>query len=464
MKTILVTTYYNDRIKERDSEYQTCIRANIKNKEIDSVVILVEKGTVLPFNHPKLIWEWQEKRPTYNDFFNIANKYKYGLSIIANTDIYFDEYNIALVKVAIKENECYALSRWDVQLGGDSTHHCSRDSQDVWIFKGKIRNIQGGFYCGVCGCDNRIAHEISEAGYDVINPSKTIKSYHLHITGVRNYRRVESEVVPKPYKLITPTYLGEKLRTDISIDVKGNIVKSNIDYVEVKLTEFDYSKQKAQMEHLLKEGNIPKSHLLTICIPTVHARKNKYKELYHELMRQMIKHRLTGKIQIKELTDDGYAPIGWKRNKLNIECGGHYVAHFDDDDFPHEDYCIDLINAIEKNYGVDLITFDLELTTNGERPERMYYHHRFTQNQQFEDADTKVLYRERMPSHINVIRREKALEHAFLVYNKNGAKNRKERGDNGSDVHYSLDMVRDKTLQTFVHIDKVLYYYKYTNK
>jgi hypothetical protein len=400
----------------------------------------------------------------FSSFINIANKYKYGLNIIANTDIYFDEYNIGLIKASITDNECYALSRWDIQLGGDSVHHCSRDSQDVWIFKGSIRNIKSDFQLGRAGIDNRIAHEISEAGYEVINPSKTIKSYHLHITGIRNYRRVESETIPKPYKLIQPTYLGEKIRTDVQIDVSGNIIKKDIPYGEAKLTEFDYSKQKSQMESLLKEGNIPKSHLLTICIPTIHARKKEFNNLYRELMRQMITYKLTGKIQIKELLDDGYAPIGWKRNKLNIECGGHYVVHFDDDDFPHEDYCKDLITAIESNYGVDLITFDLELTKNGQFPERMYYHHRFTQNAQFEHGDTKVLFRERMPSHINVIRREKALEHAFLVFNKGGAKTRKERGDNGSDVHYSLDMVRDKTLQTFHHIDKVLYYYKFSNK
>ena len=464
MKTLLVTTYYNDRVKERDSELLTCIRSNISNKAIDSVVVLVEKGTTLPFNHPKVIWEWTETRPTYNDFFNTANKYNYGLSVIANTDIYFDDYNLGIVKASIKENECYALSRWDIQLGGDSIHHASRDSQDVWIFKGKIKNINGFSKIGVCGCDNRIAHEISEVGYDVINPSKTIKSYHLHITGVRNYRRVEGEVIPKPYKLIQPTYLGERLRTDVTIDVRGEVVKKEIEYTEAKLTEFDYSKQKKQMEDMLREGNIPKSFLLTICIPTMHSRKKEFNALRSEFMRQLIKHKLTHKIQIKELLDDGYAPIGWKRNKLNIECNGHYVVHFDDDDFPHEDYCIDLIKAIESNYGVDVITFNVELTTNGERPEIMYYNHKFTSNHRFEDADKKVFYRERMPSHLNAIRREKAIEHAFLVYNKKDAKNRKDRADNGSDVHYSLDMVRDKTLKTSVHIDKSLYNYKYKNK
>ena len=36
--------------------------------------------------------------------------------------------------------------------------------------------------------------------------------------------------------------------------------------------------------------------------------------------------------------------------------------------------------------------------------------------------------------------------------------------DNGSDVQYSLDMVRDNVLQSDVHIDKVLYYYLYKHK
>ncbi|MGV8130703.1 MAG: hypothetical protein ACP5N7_01210 [Candidatus Pacearchaeota archaeon] len=464
MKTLLVTTYYNDRVKERDAEYITCIQNNIKNKAIDTIVILVEKGTFLPLNHPKVIWEWVDERPKFSSFVNSANKYKYGLSIISNTDICFDEYSIGLIKASIKENECYALSRWDIQLNGDVIHYNHRDSQDTWVFKGEIKKFNSDFFIGKCGIDNRIAHEISIAGYNVINPSKTIRSYHLHITGVRNYRRIESEVIKPPYKLIQPTYLGENLISDVSIDSNGNITKRPIVYHEVKLTEFDYAKQKKQMEDMLKEGNIPKSFLLTICIPTMHSRKKEYNELRNELMRQMIKHGLTSKIQIKDLLDDGYAPIGWKRNKLNIECNGHYVAHFDDDDFPHEDYCKDLIDAIESNYGIDLITFNVELTINGERPEKMYYHHKFTNNEKFVDGDTGVGYRNMMPSHLNVIKREKALEHAFLVYNKKDAKNRKERADNGSDVHYSFDMVRDKTLETFVHIDKVLYYYKYKNK
>jgi hypothetical protein len=462
MKATLITTFYNEKVTERMNELLHCLRANIACKEIERVIILAEEGTDKIINHPKLLWIFQKTRPTYTDFFKTINNIGSEIKIIANTDIYFDDYNINLIKASILSNQCYALSRWDEQIKGGHIHYAHLDSQDAWIFRGTIRNIYGDFCTGKCGCDNRIAHEIAEAGYDVINPSKTIKSYHLHITGIRNYTRTEGEVVPKPYKLIPCTYLGEMQKTSFTVDYSGATVKSPIGIEEVEETEFDYAEQRGKADAMLIEKNIPNKYLLSIVVPSMHSRAKQFRELYTNLTKQISKNRLGSKVEILDEIDNGYAPIGWKRNKLVMECSGHYVAHFDDDDTPSEDYVTSLVDAIESNYGVDVITFDGEVNYNGENKEMLYFNRKYKENHMYSKDGKK--WRERMPCHLNAIRRECALDNSFHVINKKNARNRKERNDSGSDVHYSLDMVNKNTLKTDFHIDKTLYYYNYNPK
>ena len=459
MKTLLVTTYYKDKVKERDDEFITCLRANADNKEIDNIIVLVDKGTEFPFEHYKITWRYVDKRPTYNSFFDIANTVRYGISIIANTDIYFDDYNIGLIKSSIKKDECYALSRWDVQTKGDSIHYNHRDSQDAWIFKGEIRGVHGDFFIGKPGCDNRIAHEISEAGYTVINPSKTIKSFHLHISGIRNYKRVEAEVIPPPYKLVSPTYLGERYEAELSIGLNGSVIDRSIIKIIPKLTEFSIEQQRKQASELLKKGKISKSFLLTVCIPSMHSRKKKLASLKDKLVQQMVFHGLTSKVQIKTEVDDGYAPIGWKRNKLNIECDGAYVIHLDCDDDIHPHYLPLLVKIIEENMGVDVITFNGSVSIDGGERVDMLFNITNTKNSIIKRNGKDV--RLRMPCHLNAIRRERAIENLFPIKMVEGAKNRAERNDFGSDVEYSIAMVKNNTLKTNVHIDEILYLYNY---
>lgn len=462
MKTVLVTTYYNEKVKERNDELLTCIRANVSNKNIERILILIEEDTIIPFKHSKIVWMKQNSRPVFGDFIKAANDYPQDIKIIANTDIYFDEYNIGLICASLKDGQCFALSRWDIQLSGDYIHHASRDSQDSWIFKGKIKDMNANFLTGKAGIDNRMAYEIEQAGYEVLNPSRSIYSFHLHITGIRNYTRKEGEVIDKPYKLVPPTYIGERMRTDMKIDKYGNEIKVPIEYKETHLTEFSYDKQKKQMSDMLSEGNVPKRFLLSICIPSLRSRRELYKELRTELLRQISKYRLASKVEILDEIDNGYAPIGWKRNLLNIRSKAHYVAHLDDDDKISEDYLYELVKAIEGNFGVDVVTFNAIVTYNGAKESLMLFNRKYKTNHEFEGENG--YYWERMPCHLNAIRRECALEHAFHVINKKGANNRRERSDNGSDVHYSLDMVRDETLKSDYHIDKVLYYYLYKTK
>jgi len=199
----LFTTYYRDKNVERDCENRDALFANIANRRIDGVWIMSEVEP--PY---KDIWSPIPHRPTFQDFFNKANevveiwKDETVYSIICNTDIYFKDLDLS----QLGENECWALTRWDIQESGRARFLNRPDSQDAWIFKGKIKKGNYNFCNGIMGCDNRLAHELEVAGYKVRNVSLDVKAYHLHLTGVRNYKETDKKV-PPPYKTLWPEFI-----------------------------------------------------------------------------------------------------------------------------------------------------------------------------------------------------------------------------------------------------------------
>ena len=193
----LVVARYHEQNKERKIELETCFSLNLKNEIFTRIILLCEKGIDYP-QTDRLAVIKLNKRPSFNDYFQIANSYEAEFTVIANSDIFFDN-TLNLIK-NMYANQCYALSRWDVLANGATKHHDTPDSQDCWIFKRRIRNIRGGFYPGIAGCDNRLAYEIHSVGYDITNPSQTIRAYHLHKTNIRHYN--PNNRVPKPYRLL----------------------------------------------------------------------------------------------------------------------------------------------------------------------------------------------------------------------------------------------------------------------
>jgi hypothetical protein len=107
----------------------------------------------------------------------------------------------------IQENQMYALSRWDLDEDMKAKHHNTWDSQDTWIFKNSIKSGNYDIPLGIPGCDNRIAYELKEAGYEVINPSKTVKTYHYHLSNYRSYREIDR--LEGEFYCITPSGIYE---------------------------------------------------------------------------------------------------------------------------------------------------------------------------------------------------------------------------------------------------------------
>lgn len=169
---------------KRQEEYDSCEDSNGKNPNIDAIHYVFP-----PDEGPG--------RPTFNDFFRRIDwiSDEDDVNIVANSDIVFDDTAALLRRLA--PGFVLALLRWDFVNGTPKILIDRPECQDVWVFRGIPKGIDGSFQIGTPGCDNRIAYEISKAGYQVVNPARIVRTLHVHNTQVRNWTGMPA--VPKPY-------------------------------------------------------------------------------------------------------------------------------------------------------------------------------------------------------------------------------------------------------------------------
>jgi hypothetical protein len=150
-----------------------------------------------------------QKKVTFNDFFDLIGGYKSQsdedtLNVICNPDIYFNSLqpiDIFYEDLDLKRSTILALSRWYYEKYDKFVHYNREDSQDSWMIYGyhQIKlNEEISFDC--IGSDNRIAHELTNLGYRLINPSSIIKPIQLD-----NSKKTEKKkLVEPPYLYVTP--------------------------------------------------------------------------------------------------------------------------------------------------------------------------------------------------------------------------------------------------------------------
>jgi len=224
MNCNLFINYYQDKNLDRQRELEICVLSNIYNIALDSVVIMVANKDLEALNlmlnkitcglENDVVIVNFENRPTYNDYFKLTENYPNDINIISNKDVIMDAISLMNLKEWNWKNYCLSLSRWDFidsKLNqSEAVHYNQVDSQDTWIMKGAFKQLKDvNFGLGVAGCDNKIALLLSEH-YEVINPSLDIKTYHYHLTNVRNYVNVVGHAVDRikpPYLLLDPINL-----------------------------------------------------------------------------------------------------------------------------------------------------------------------------------------------------------------------------------------------------------------
>ena len=216
MRHYLLTTYYEAKNPERQAEYDFCINKN-KVADFDQIYILVENNKEKESASDKFGVEVINigRRPTFRDFFVFYSNEEFAdsINVVANTDIFF--LNMQEVDANIhrlqKGKSCFALTRYDFHLNRPSHLYDYPDSQDTWIFNGneKLLDVQNiDFTMGLAGCDNRLAYELQQVGFEVLNPSKTIKTFHYHDVPLRtNADSTGQQIVriPPPYLLLPTT-------------------------------------------------------------------------------------------------------------------------------------------------------------------------------------------------------------------------------------------------------------------
>lgn len=215
MQTNLFVNFYVDPNPERQNEIESCLTENLKT--FNQVYILVNSKDLFELetfilDYPDAVTIIKEERPFYSDYFDIINESsaENDINVIANGDIVIPAGTLFLANKRLQDGKrCLALTRWDMQADGSSRFLDREDSQDVWIFKGTVKGVKADFNISFAGSDNRIAHELTEAGYIVSNPSRTLRTFHVHLAGGNNYIDEKGEVkhfVVGPYRLLTPTF------------------------------------------------------------------------------------------------------------------------------------------------------------------------------------------------------------------------------------------------------------------
>jgi len=198
----LFTTIFSVEDKKREQEYRTAMTCNLDQSGIDEIHVFEEGESGLSPSTEKGVLRKIGTRPHYSDFFSWINELAGpdDISIIANTDIFFED-SITAVDRFLKNDECYALSRWDAQPDGSPRLFDRNDSQDAWIFRGPIQEaVYGDFPLGVPRCDNRLLHELRTGGYHVRNPAFSIRALHLHDRNESEINYEDSpDEVPRPY-------------------------------------------------------------------------------------------------------------------------------------------------------------------------------------------------------------------------------------------------------------------------
>ncbi len=225
---ILLTGFYFEPEARRRGEFLECLRRNHENKSFEGIHLWVQAPVDLeelvvanPFladRSVRLIAH--NNRLTYKLLFAYANEQLPGWKVvIANADIFFDETLKSLDPYRI-EGQLLCLSRWDVHADGDLRLFDHSASQDAWVFRAPIREFFSDFHMGVPGCDNRLAWEARQAGLELLNPAKSVRACHLHLSGVRRYG--ERDRVPGPSWPVAPGFLGPAACNNSLVQASAN--------------------------------------------------------------------------------------------------------------------------------------------------------------------------------------------------------------------------------------------------
>lgn len=212
----LLTGYYTDASEIRTNELRTALKNNVENPLINSIHLFVEDGSQDYPDDPKIVVNKTGHRMTFEEMFEYANRNLSGIVVMASADIYLDQ-SLRQIRKENLTDAIFCLSRWESDEHGNLSPTESPWSQDTYIFKVPMRKLKADWTLGRPGCDNRLVFEARKAGIRPFNPSKSIRSIHLHESKIRRYTAIDA--VEGPYNTLSPIYMDD-VRKDAPIPRK----------------------------------------------------------------------------------------------------------------------------------------------------------------------------------------------------------------------------------------------------
>jgi hypothetical protein len=279
----LITQFFKHKDYARFRELKECLAHSCANSVIDKIVLINEKDYSKDYGKmvgaSKIEQVISGKRLTYSDFLKYVkeNVPSDVFVILCNADIYFDNTLLELHKVNMND-KMLGLLRWDVEavdkMESAKLFGPRNDSQDSWIFlSNSIKSREWNyntfnFQLGQPGCDNVFAGYIMRQKFVISNPALSIKSYHLHNVGGRNYN-VNDTIRSDIYIDMVPTYLIDSKQIiipegkpdiisneNVAFEVKSSSMSNEITYCTMLEKEGRY-KWEASVENYYFQPQIP---------------------------------------------------------------------------------------------------------------------------------------------------------------------------------------------------------------
>jgi len=227
MKTNLFISPYEDSNAVRRLELEKCMRLNFQ-AGYDKIYLLIEQKdadyiqTFIAQNQfNDVIIEVVDQRPPFQKYIDKANTLgEEDINIVCNSDIYVLPEDLQMIKDLPWQkypNLFVSLARWDETAYGNFILLDRQDTSDTFIWRG--HSLVERAYCplGYPGVDHAVPFLFNEKGYKVVNPSRTIKTRHLHLSRVINYRLDSkpdgavdaTKVCPPPYFFHPPIFVEQ---------------------------------------------------------------------------------------------------------------------------------------------------------------------------------------------------------------------------------------------------------------
>ncbi len=154
------------------------------------------------------------EQPTFADMIQEVNARTKNMqvNILADSDIEFDPATIALFR-RIRRDDFWCLSPWDnTGEGGEFKPPSKMDMgrQHAWAWRGRCRiePAAANFRMQQPGAASHLASLARQAGYQLANPSLSVKSFHVHADRENEFCGAE---VQRPYTRIPPHKAGVPL-------------------------------------------------------------------------------------------------------------------------------------------------------------------------------------------------------------------------------------------------------------